>query len=106
MSDELDRELMEIFSAAHAADAASDASFIAQAEQRLQQARGVRRVMRWSAALLLLALVTALAPYVIEASVGLSDRFAGFLRDPWGWVVSIALGAWIVLRARSGVRLR
>ena len=102
MNEELDRELMRLFAAANVPLEAEP--FLARAEQRLRRVRRTRRAVRWSVAAVLVAFAFLVAPYLITASVGLNHQLVEFLVTPWGWGASVVAGAWIVMRARAGVR--
>jgi hypothetical protein len=109
MSNELDPELTRLFAQARAPLA--DDEFMAALLLKIVRARRTRlgrQTLGMIAIVIILALSTRLILDATAAAVRIVVEVslvpADLLISPWGWVVSMLIGAWVLLRVRPSRR--
>jgi hypothetical protein len=109
MTDELDRELSRLFAAVR--EPLADLGFSAQLMLKIGRARRIRLAQQilTVAGIVILALVNLrpaveLAGGAVRMIGEASPTSSQWPATPWGWVVSMLAGAWLLLRLRLSRR--
>jgi hypothetical protein len=109
MRNEFDAKLTRLF--ADAREPLAEAEFVAALLSRIERAR---RARFWRRALIVAAVLMVAAFNLPAALHGIallvrsfgefSSAYAEFAVTPWGWVMSMLIGAWALFRTRSARR--
>lgn len=109
MPQELDSELAGSFDRAH--KPLDGDAFVADTLWKIDRARRARIRRRLIAAVILIAAVFSTLPAVlggaallVRAAGECSSSAAEFSTTPFGWTLSMAVGAWVLLRSRAAGR--